>query len=78
MYLYWSFRFPNLKIQLQSTLEILPLLSKICEKWLKNCLNLCGFSIIDIQMYGDNELCKRTIKVIFMISVDVIKDSEAH
>ena len=31
-----------------------------------------------LAMYGDNELCKKVIKVIFMISVDVIKHSEAH
>ena len=28
-------------------------------------------------VYGDNELCKKMIKVVFMISVDVIKHSEA-
>ena len=30
-----------------------------------------------LAIYGDTELCKTTIKVIF-ISVDVIKHSEAH
>ena len=29
-------------------------------------------------VYGDNDLCKKMIKVVFMISVDVIKHSEAH
>ena len=31
-----------------------------------------------LAIYGDNELCKKMIKVIFMISVDVIKHSGAH
>ena len=36
----------------------------------------CAASLLAI--YGDNELCKKMIKVIFMISVDVIEHSGAH
>ena len=50
-----------------------------CPRFVKNGSKTawtCAASLLAI--YGDNELCKKTIKVIFMISVDVIKHSEAH
>ena len=30
-----------------------------------------------LAMYGERELCKKLIEVVFMISVDVIKHNEA-
>ena len=50
-----------------------------CPRFVKNGSKTawtCAASLLAI--YGDNELCKKMIEVIFMISVDVIEHSGAH